>query len=315
MERPQAGRHCRHRAFLHRARQYDPAHFQDDTPEDKKAIQQVINQVVTYPLKDFTGKMKTIDWSKQPNIPAPQSSDSGDGETKWVVPEKFFDQFGEVLATVDPLPGEQALYAQIRLLMDAASKDPALKKVLIETAVETEEKVIHPFFQWKYNGRPAGNGWNRSVNNAQWGIDYYNRTGTSKSNMFDNRPDETQYFYTDFDGAGGELNGSGNYEITFAEGQEPPVNGFWSLTLYNDKHLFHANPLKRFSLGTKNKNLRRNADGSLTLHAGAKSPGGDKESNWLPAPNGHFSLYIRAYWGKQGILDGSWKPPLIRKVA
>jgi hypothetical protein len=84
--------------------------------------------------------------------------------------------------------------------------------------------------------------------------------------------------------------------------------------LYNDKHLFHPNDLKRYSLGTKNKNLKRNADGSLTLHAGAKAPGADKEPNWLPAPNGPFSLYIRAYWGKEGILDGSWKPPVIRKV-
>ncbi|MGX1323146.1 hypothetical protein AB7M17_006599 [Bradyrhizobium sp. USDA 377] len=63
-----------------------------------------------------------------------------------------------------------------------------------------------------------------------------------------------------------------------------------------------------------NKNLKRNADGSLTLYAGAKSPGGDKQTNWLPAPNGHFSLYIRAYWGKAGI-DESWTPPVIKKVA
>lgn len=292
-----------------------PRIFQDDTPEDKKAIQSAINQVVFYPLKDFTGKMKTIEWAKVPNIPAPPSNDSGGGETKWVIPENFFDQFGEVVTSVDPLPGEQALYAQFRLLLDAASKDPELKKVLVATAVETEEKVIHPFFQWKYNGRPAGNGWNRSTNNAQWGIDYYNRTGTARSNMFDNRPNETQYFYTDHDGAGGELTGGGNYETTFAKGQEPPVNGFWSLTLYNDKHLFHANDLKRFSLGTKNKNLKHNADGSLTLYAGSKSPGGDKETNWLPAPDGRFSLYIRAYWGKEGILDGSWKPPIIKKVS
>jgi hypothetical protein len=292
-----------------------PRIFQDDTPEDKKAIQTAINQVVFYPLKDFTGKMKTIEWAKLPPIPAPQADSASDGETKWVIPEKFFDQFGEVLATVDPLPGEQAMYAQFRLLMDAASKDPALKKVLVDTAVETEEKVIKTFFQWKYNGRPAGNGWNRSTNNAQWGIDYYNRTGTAKSNMFDNRPNETQYFYTDFDGAGGELNGNGSYEATFAAGQEPPINGFWSLTLYNDKHLFHVNDLKRYSLGTKNKNLKRNTDGSLTLYVSTKPPGGEKESNWLPAPDGKFSLYIRAYWGKQGILDGSWKPPVIRKVA
>jgi hypothetical protein len=289
-----------------------PRVFQDDTSEDKKAIQAVVNQIVAYPLKDFTGQMKTIEWSKLPNVPGPKSTGE---ETKWVVPEQFFDQFGEALDIVDPLPGEEALYGQFRLLLDAASKDPELKKLLVEAAVETEQKVIQPFFLWKHNGRPAGNGWNRSVNNAQFGIDYYNRTATAKSNMFENRPNETQYFYTDYDGAGGELNGSGSYEITFAKGQEPPVNGFWSLTMYNDKHLFHANPLNRFSLGTKNKTLKRNADGSLTLYAGAKSPGGDKEANWLPAPDGKFSLYIRAYWGKEAILDGSWKPPVIRKIA
>ena len=103
--------------------------------------------------------------------------------------------------------------------------------------------------------------------------------------------------------------------MTFAPGHEPPVNGFWSLTLYNDKHLFHPNDLKRYSLGTKNKNLKRNGDGSLTLYAGAKSPGAEKDSNWLPAPDWHFSLYIRAYWGKAGILDGSWKPPVVTRVS
>lgn len=131
--------------------------------------------------------------------------------------------------------------------------------------------------------------------------------------MLDNRPNETQYFYTDYDGSGAQLNGSGNYRITFAPGQEPPVNGFWSLTLCNNRHLFHANDLKRYSQGTKNKSLKRNADGAPTLYAGAKSPGGDKEANWLPAPDGTFSLYIRAL-DKESILEGSWTPPVIRKV-
>lgn len=288
-----------------------PRVFQDDTAEDKKAIQPVINQIVAYPLKEYDGKMKTVDWAGLPTIPGPAATGE---ETKWVVPEKFFDQFPQVLATVPPLPGEEALYSQFRALMAAADKDPAIKKLMVETAIETEKEVIKPFFEWKNNGQPAGNGWNRSTHNAVWGVDYYNRTGTAKSNMFDNKPNETQYFYTDDDGSGASLQGSGAYSITFAAGQEPPVNGFWSLTLYNDKHLFHANDLKRYSLGTKNKNLKRNADGSLTLYAGHKSPGEDKESNWLPAPEGHFSLYIRAYWGKEAILDGSWQPPVIKKV-
>lgn len=289
-----------------------PRVFMDDTPEDRQAIQPVINQVEIYPLKEFDGKMKTREWNKLPTIQAKQSG--GAGETKWVVPEKFFEQLGTVLATVPPLPGEEALYAQFRGVLDAAEKDPAIKKALVQVAVESEKELIAPFLAWRRNGLPAGNGWNRSTNNAQWGVDYFNRTGTARSNMFDNKPNETQYFYTDNDGAGSSLNGNSSYEITFAAGQEPPVDGFWSLTLYNKHHLFHPNKLKRYSLGTKNKTLKRNADGSLTLYAGAKSPGPGKEGNWLPAPPEHFSLYIRAYWGKQGIIDGSWKPPVIRKV-
>lgn len=286
-----------------------PRAFMDDTTEDRKAIQPVINQIVAYPLKEFDGKMKTKDWSAVPSFPTPTAA--GGGETVWVVPEKFFDQFGELLDIVPPLPGEEAMYAQFRLLMAQAKANPAIKAALTEAAVETENQVIKPFFLWKHNGRPAGNGWNRSANNAQWGVDYFDRTGTAKSNMFDNKPKETQYFYIDNDTSGESLTGAKGYSITFAAGQEPPVDGFWSLTLYNEHHFFFPNPLKRYSLGTKNKSLKRNADGSLTLYAGAKSPGGDKETNWLPAPDGHFSLYIRAYWGKQAILDGSWQPPRI----
>ncbi|WP_430539548.1 DUF1214 domain-containing protein [Lysobacter niastensis] len=86
------------------------------------------------------------------------------------------------------------------------------------------------------------------------------------------------------------------------------------MTLYNEKHLSHPNALNRYSVGTKNKNLKRNDDGSLTVYVGAKSPGADKESNWLPAPNGNFSLYIRAYWGKEGITGGAWQPPAIKRI-
>jgi hypothetical protein len=213
---------------------------------------------------------------------------------------------------VPPLPGEQALYAQFRSLLDAAARDPALQRTLQTVAVETEREVIGAFFKWKHNGRPAGNGWNRSTNNARFGVDYYSRTGTSRSNMFDNRPNETQYFYTDDDSSGAALDGKDSYEVTFAAGQEPPVDGFWSLTVYNEEHLFHPNALNRYSLGTKNKTLARNADGSLTLYVGSQSPGKTREANWLPTPRGPFSLYMRAYWGQAPILDGSWQPPAIR---
>jgi hypothetical protein len=218
------------------------------------------------------------------------------------------------MKSVPPLPGEEALYNWIGSMLEAAAKDPNIIQALKETAAEADREMIAPFLQWHYNGRSAGNGWNSPVNNAEWGTDYLNRTASAKSNMYDNRPEETKYIYTDNDSLGTQLDGQNTYAITFPKGQTPPVKGFWSLTLYNDVHLFHPNALKHYSLGTKNKSLKYNADGSLTLYAGAKSPGKDKESNWLPAPSGTFSLYIRAYWADQAILDGTWLPPAIAMV-
>ncbi|HEY6347715.1 MAG TPA: DUF1254 domain-containing protein [Bryobacteraceae bacterium] len=289
-----------------------PRVFMEDTPEDHKAIQSVLSQINFYPLAEFDGKTKTTDWSKLPHIPAPPAS--GKGETKWVEPETFFDQLPAVMKQVPPLPGEEALYNWIGSVLEAAAKDPGIKKTLAETAIAAEAEMITPFLQWRYNGRSAGNGWNSPVNNAEWGTDYLNRTGSAKADMYDNRPEETKYIYTDGDSLGKPLNGNNSYAITFAKGQMPPVRGFWSLTLYDEEHFFHPNPLNRYSLGTKNKNLRYNADGSLTIYAGAKSPGTDKESNWLPAPSGAFSLYIRAYWPDKPILDGSWKPPVVSQI-
>ncbi|MHC9295194.1 DUF1254 domain-containing protein [Mycobacterium sp. LTG2003] len=288
-----------------------PRVFMDDTPEDRAAIQSVINQINIYPLGEFDGTMKTVEWAKLPSLPTPPTD--GGGETKWVVPEQFFDQIGTVLDTVAPLPGEEALYAQFKAVLDAA-KDSAVKRDLTDTAIASEADVITPFLQWMHNGVPVGNNWNRSVNNATYGLDYFNRTATSKSNMFENRPNETQYFYTDRDSTGAPLNGNRSYRVTFPAGQEPPVKGFWSLTLYNDKHFFHPNQLNRYSLGTKNKTLTRGQDGSLTLFAGAKTPGPEQESNWLPAPEGPFSLYIRAYWGEPGITENTWKPPAVEPM-
>ena len=289
-----------------------PRIFMDDTAEDRAAIQSVISQIVFYPLSEFDGKMKTKDWSKLPIFPAPKSSDKG--ETKWVNPETFFDELPAVMKSVPPLPGEEALYKWIGSVLDAAATDPEIKKTLTEAAVDAERELIPPFFQWRYNGRAAGNGWNSPVNNAEWGTDYLNRTATAKSNMYENRPEETKYIYMDNDSRGAQLDGRNAYTVTFAKGETPPVKGFWSLTLYDDVHLFNPNPLGRYSLGTKDKTLKYNADGSLTLYASATSPGADKESNWLPAPNGTFSLYIRAYWADQAVLGGAWQPPTVAMV-
>ena len=116
-------------------------------------------------------------------------------------------------------------------------------------------------------------------NASQWGTDYLNRTAISKSSMYQNTPEETQYQFKVADSQGQQLDGAYQYTVTFPKGKLPPVKEFWSLTLYNAESFFQANELNCFSLGTKNKDLQFGADGSLTLYLGEKSPGKDKESN------------------------------------
>jgi hypothetical protein len=288
-----------------------PRVFQDDTPEDKAAVKKVITRVMVYPLSEYTGQMKSRDWTEAPSFPTPAGSS---GETKWVYPETFFDQLADVLKIVPPLPGEEALYGTMQSVLDAAAKDPQIQATLLQTAIVAEEELIRPLFEFHNNGRPVGNGWTSPSNGARWGTDYLSRAATARSNMFDNAPEETRYIYTDFDAQGQRLNGTERYSVTFAKGTLPPVNGFWSFTVYNKEHLFEPNALNRFSLGTKNKSLKYGADGSLTLYFQNMSPGAAKESNWVPTPYDVFSLYIRTYWPKAEVLDGRWTPPAVTRA-
>jgi hypothetical protein len=286
-----------------------PRVFQDDTAEDKAAIQPLLSQIVLYPLSEFDGKMKTMDWKSTPSFPEPST---GGGEIKWVDPEKFFDELAVILKQVPPMPGEESLYATFQSVLDAAAKDPKVKQILTQTAVTAEKDLMGPLFEFHNNGQPIGNGWNSPLNGAAWGYDYLSRAATAKSNMYENAPQETRYIYTDFDSSGKQLNGAHGYTVTFAAGQTPPVDGFWSLTLYNKEHLFAPNSLNRFSLGTKSKLMKQNPDGSLTIYVQNSSPDADKQENWLPAPKDNFSLYIRAYWPKGEITSGKWIPPLVK---
>jgi hypothetical protein len=110
------------------------------------------------------------------------------------------------------------------------------------------------------------------------------------------------------------LNGANRYTVTFPKDQTPPVHGFWSLTLYNKRHFFVPNEINRYSLGTKNKDLKLNSDGSLTVYVQYDAPPKAQSTNWLPAPKeAAFSLYVRAHWPNATVIDGSWTPPAVEK--
>jgi hypothetical protein len=289
---------------------FAPRAFQDDTPEDKRAIQDVINLINAYPLAEFDGKMKKRDWSKLPHFPQPGS---GGDETKWVFPETFFDQLPLLLDDATPLAGEEPRYATLRQLLAAAQKDPTLKKALIEEATNADKNVVSPLLQFRSFGMPLPYNWTTQNNGAQFGTDYFMRTAVAKSNILVNKPAETKYFYQDLDASGERLNGGKRYAVTFGKG-EPAVKGFWSLTLYDRYHFFSPNSIKRYSVGTKNKDLKPNADGTLTILVQADAPTDPvKRANWLPAPQGDdFSLFIRAYWPAPAVVEGRWTPPAVQ---
>jgi hypothetical protein len=232
-----------------------------------------------------------------------------------VLPERFFDELPTVLADAPPLPGEEARYAQVLAVMAAAKDNPKLKQVMIEAAKEADEKLVTPLFQFRNYGQQLPHNWSTISNESAFGTDYFTRTAVAKSNIFVNSPNETKYFYQDLDSSGARLSNANRYTVTFAKDGTPPVNGFWSLSIYNQHHFFIANPINRFSVGTKNKDLKLSEDGSLTIYVQAEAPADAvQRANWLPAPKGDFSLYVRAYWPKAAVTDGSWTPPAVQRV-
>ena len=161
-------------------------------------------------------------------------------------------------------------------------------------------------------------GWSITKGLGVYGTDYMKRAVVAAFGWPANLQEDAVYPYTLVDQSGAKLNGANKYTLTWAKGQTPPVNAFWSITMYmiDNGWWFVPNKLNKFTVSPRN-NLKTNADGSITLYFQTESPGKDKESNWLPAPKGEFIPMLRMYWPKDkapSILDGSWTPPKVQKV-
>jgi hypothetical protein len=143
---------------------------------------------------------------------------------------------------------------------------------------------------------------------------YLLRAAAGMRGLYGNNPEEAYNFMGVKDADGDPLDASKhNYLLHFET--PPPVKAFWSISMYKlPETLFIENPLNRYTIGDRTPGLRYNDDGSLDIYFQYESPGADKESNWLPAPNGPFMLGLRIYWPEQVILDGKWKPALIQKA-
>ncbi len=145
--------------------------------------------------------------------------------------------------------------------------------------------------------------------------DYFNRALGVMVGIFGNVKRVSVYFAVSNDDRGELLDGGKHdYEVTFAADEIPPAKNFWSWTMYKlPQRWLVANPIERYSIGSATPGLKKNADGGITIYFQARSPGQDKESNWLPAPDGPFWPILRTYGPGQPILDGSWKLPPVKR--
>jgi len=208
------------------------------------------------------------------------------------------------MAKIGLVPGQAFEMSKLDPAVQAALKDipeTALKK--IEANKDSLGGMV--------------NGWVVTKGLGTYGTDYLKRAVVAAFGWPANQQKDAVYPYTEVDSAGQKLTGANKYKLTFPKDGTPPVDGFWSITMYmiDQGWWFVPNPLNKFTVSLRD-NPKYNSDGSLTLYFQNQSPGADKEANWLPAPKGDFIAMLRMYWPKDespSILNGSWRPSSVVK--
>lgn len=157
------------------------------------------------------------------------------------------------------------------------------------------------------------NGWAISYGLGTYGTRYLVRAAISWIGLGANLPEDAIYPLTRVDSDGEPLTGASRYVLRFAGDELPPVDGFWSLTMYNDQQHLVENEIGRYAIRDGDP-IVYGDDGSLEILIQHESPGPDLEANWLPAPPDAFNLALRLYWPRPEVLDGTWLPPAVEKV-
>jgi hypothetical protein len=241
----------------------------------------------------------------------------------------FFDYLGYSLQFAPAEPHEKEIRAKLARLgieagkkFDLAAFSPEHKAALAAGVKDGEAKIA----KYLESGQKNINGWKVGSlfgDSAFYKGDWLKRAAAAQGGIYGNDAVEAMYPMTKTLADGEPLDGSKhNYTLTFPAGQFPPVNAFWSVTMYDGKsQLLIKNPINRYLINSPMlTNMKKNADGSLTLYIQKDNPGADKEANWLPAPNDLIYLVMRLYWPKTeapSILppgEGTWQPPGIVKA-
>lgn len=284
-----------------------------DGPQDYDAVHQIQAGLKITPLSKWGSSTLTevkTDPSVDMTTPPKEQVDA-------MPADKFFAYAADLLKANRPHLTDGPILARMRKIgiepgknFDMAKVSPQLKKAL-EAAPASAQRLM----QWKLPRLArAANHWSMNTETmGVYGNDYLKRAIIAQQGLGANTPQDAIYPLSLGDQEGRPLEGANKYALHFDKATLPPVDAFWSVTLYDQQGYQVANSLNRFAISSWMP-LKRAPDGSLTLYVQHESPGKDKEANWLPAPKGPFNLTMRLYAPKSEALTGKWNPPPVTRT-
>jgi hypothetical protein len=291
------------------------------TAEDYEAVHALQDQISVVPLssygKPFTAPPGKVDPALDTKVSVRDRVNAMDGAS-------YFALFAELMKANPPAAADAPMVAELAKIgivpgksFDATKLDAAVAKDIAEAPKPAQDKIMSQMKEGLVTGAfRHENGWLFTTEAGVYGTEYRQRALITAIGLGANRPQDAVYPTSEGPDLIKKHNGKNKYVMRFKKGELPPVNGFWSLTLYDADYFFVDNPLNRYTLSQRNT-FKANPDGSVDLYIQHESPGKDKDSNWLPAPADTFILMMRLYWPKESkpsLLDGSWKIPQVEEV-
>jgi hypothetical protein len=288
---------------------------QTNGPKDYAAVHEVQDGYRLSPLSRFGKPQKPAPFKPDPTVdmktPPMEQVDN-------MPATRFFAYAAELLKTNPPHVTDWSQIARLKRIgfepgksFDAEKAGPAIKGALDKARVD----ALTLMNAKKPTLAQVVNGWQMNTTSmGVYGIYYLKRAIVAQVGLGANQPEDAVYPFNLADSEGKPLSGANKYVLHFAKNELPPVDAFWSVTMYDGQGFQIANPINRFAIGDRDP-LKYGADGSLDVYIQSENPGPDKESNWLPAPaSGAANVTMRLYAPKPEALDGRWAPPPIKRV-
>jgi hypothetical protein len=291
------------------------------TPEDYAAVHKLQDEISLVPLSAYGKPYSPPTGKVDPSI---DMKTAVRDQVNALSADAYFNLLAKLMKNNPPNVADAPMLrkiAKIGILPGQPFDSSKLSRVAKEAFDLVPKMANEKIMLWLKEGIIAGdmkleNGWLFSTKTGIYGVNYIQRALITAIGLGANRPHDAVYPFSEGPSILGSYTGEKKYVMHFDKGQLPPVNGFWSLTMYDKDYFFVPNPINRQSISARD-NLKSNSDGSVDLYIQNESPGPGKESNWLPAPKDKFILMMRLYWPKEkapSIIDGTWKVPPVKAV-